>query len=78
MAIVAGRSVFDRNALDKPKSSCYNTNINNDNPQQNGDTMSILLFLMACLFKPQAETPVQTPNVEIVYDEIEINGVLAY
>lgn len=50
-----------------------------------------LLFLFACLFKPQSETlessaferlialePPSTPNVEIVYAEIVINGELAY
>lgn len=37
-----------------------------------------LLFLFACLFKPQPETNTETPNVEIVYAEIEINGELAY
>jgi hypothetical protein len=34
--------------------------------------MSILLFFSACLFQ-QPE-----PKVEIIYDEIEINGFLAY
>jgi len=34
--------------------------------------MTLLLLLSACLFKHS------TPNVEIVYDEIEINGELAY
>ncbi len=51
----------------------------------------MLLLFIACLFKPQTEIiqpsaferllalePPPTPNVEIVYDEIEINGVLAY
>ena len=70
-----------------PKSISYNTNIN---PQT---TEILMLFLfIACLFKPQTETPVPnaferllaletpvpTPNVEIVYAEIEINGELAY
>ena len=34
--------------------------------------MTLLLLLSACLFKQP------TPNVEIIYDEIEINGELAY
>jgi len=34
--------------------------------------MTFLLFLSACLFN-QPE-----PKVEILYDEIEINGFLAY
>lgn len=52
----------------------------------------MLFLFLACLFKPQSETPVPnafeklttletpvlTPNVEIVYSEIEINGELAY
>ena len=52
----------------------------------------MLLLFIACLFKPQTETltpttferllaletPTLTPNVEIVYSEIEINGELAY
>lgn len=51
----------------------------------------MLLLFIACLFKPQTETiqpyaferllalePPPTPNVEIVYAEIEINGELAY
>ena len=52
----------------------------------------MLLLFIACLFKPQTKTPVpspferllaleapmSTPNVEIVYAEIEINGELAY
>ena len=38
----------------------------------------MLFLFFACLFKPQSETPVPTPNVEIVYAEIEINGELAY
>ena len=70
-----------------PKSISYNTNIN---PQT---TEILMLFLfIACLFKPQTETPVpnafesllalETPVstriVEIVYAEIEITGELAY
>ena len=38
----------------------------------------MLLLFIACLFKSQTETPASTPNVEIVYSEIEINGELAY
>ena len=51
----------------------------------------MLLLFIACLFKPQTETiqpsaferlialePPPTPNVEIVYAEIEINGELVY
>ena len=49
----------------------------------------MLFLFLACLFKPQSEpsaferllaleVPVSTPNVEIVYAEIEINGELAY
>lgn len=51
----------------------------------------MLFLFLACLFKPQSETlepsaferllalePPSTPNVEIVYAEIVINGELAY
>jgi len=72
MGSVDGRSFFDRQSAE-PFSIGYNTNIN---PQT---TEILMLFLfIACLFKPQTETPVSTPNVEIVYAEIEINGELAY
>ena len=49
----------------------------------------MLFLFLACLFKPEtlepsaferllALEPPPTPNVEIVYAEIEINGELAY